>query len=87
MASYEIRFRRSVSKDLRRLPRQDIERILETITALADDPRPPGVEKLSASEKYRIRCGRYRVLYEIRDDRLVVTVVKVAHRRHVYRRL
>lgn len=85
MANYEICFRHSVSKDLRRLPRREVARILEAITALANDPRPPGVEKLSASEKYRIRCGRYRVLYEIRDDSLIVTVVKVAHRRHVYR--
>lgn len=87
MASYEIHFRRSVSKDLRRLPRGEIERILQTISALTNDPRPPGVEKLSASEKYRIRCGRYRILYGIRDDALIVTVVKVAHRKHVYRRL
>ena len=87
MASYEIYFRRSVSKDLRRLPRREIGFILEAIRALTNDPRPPGVEKLSASEKYRIRCGRYRILYEICDDALIVTVVKVAHRKHVYRRL
>lgn len=87
MASYEIHFRRSVSEDLRRLPRGEIERILEAIRALADNPRPPGVEKLSASEKYRIRSGRYRILYEIREYALIVIVVKVAYRKHVYRRL
>jgi mRNA interferase RelE/StbE len=85
MAVYEVRFRRSVARDLRRLPRQDLTRILKRIQQLTDNPRPAGVEKLSAQEKYRIRQGVYRILYEIRDAELIVIVVKVAHRKHVYK--
>ncbi len=85
MAVYEVGFRRSVARDLRRLPRQDLTRILKRIQQLTDNPRPAGVEKLSAQEKYRIRQGVYRILYEIRDAELIVIVVKVAHRKHVYK--
>jgi mRNA interferase RelE/StbE len=62
-----------------------VRRILERIEALAADPRPPGSEKLSGQERYRVRQGNYRILYEIIEDELVVTVVKVGHRRHIYR--
>lgn len=85
MAGFRVVFRQSVRKDLKRIPRQDIQRILTRIEALAEDPRPPGAEKLSAQERYRVRQGVYRILYEIRDDELVVIIVKVGHRRHVYR--
>lgn len=85
MARYELRFRKSVSKDLHPIPKQDIQRIVEAIQGLADDPRPPQSRKLSGAEKYRLRCGVYRVLYEIFDDVLVVCVVKVGHRKEVYR--
>ena len=85
MASYELVVRRSVAKDLRALPRTDLKRILARMAALADDPRPPGSEKLSGLERYRVRQGRYRILYEIHDLRLTVIVVKVGHRRDVYR--
>ena len=86
MASYELAFRRSVAKDLRAIPKRDVARILERIRRLASDPRPPGCEKLSGMERYRIRQGAYRILYEIEDSTVTVTVVKVAHRREVYRR-
>ena len=86
MASYELVFRRSVAKDLRRFPREDVRRILQRIRALASNPRPPGCEKLSGLERYRVRQGVYRIVYEIEDDRLIVLVVKVGHRRDVYRR-
>jgi mRNA interferase RelE/StbE len=86
MASYELVFRKSVAKDLRALPKADIARILQRIRALATEPRPPDCEKLSAQERYRIRQGRYRIVYEIEDHRLVVLVVKIAHRKDVYRR-
>ncbi|MGM0517576.1 MAG: type II toxin-antitoxin system RelE family toxin, partial [Pseudomonadota bacterium] len=72
-------------RDLRPIPGKDVRRILERIEALAADPRPPGSEKLSGQERYRVRQGNYRILYEIIEDELVVTVVKVGHRRHVYR--
>ena len=85
MANYRLVFKRSVAKDLRVLPKADVAAILQRIEALAGDPRPPGCEKLSAQERYRVRQGVYRILYEIEDQELVVTVVKVGHRREVYR--
>ena len=85
MARYELRFRKSVGKDLAPIPKRDVQRIIEAIKALADDPRPQQSRKLSGAEKYRLRCGVYRVLYEIHDDVLVVCVVKVGHRKDVYR--
>jgi mRNA interferase RelE/StbE len=85
MARYELRFKNSVAKDLRALPRSDVAKVLERIDALRDDPRPPGSERLSAQERYRVRQGSYRILYEIEDQQVVVTVVKVGHRREVYR--
>lgn len=85
MASYRLVIKRSVAKDLRALPSADVAAILKRIQALADDPRPPGCEKLAAQERYRLRQGLYRILYEILDQELVVTVVKVGHRRDVYR--
>ena len=85
MASYEIQFRKSVSRDLDPLPRRDVQRIVAAIAALADNPRPPQARKLTGSEKHRLRCGVYRVLYEIRDEVLLVCIVKVGHRKDVYR--
>lgn len=85
MAPYEIRFKESVARDLKGLPREQVTAILERIAALADNPRPRGCEKLSGLERYRIRQGHYRVIYEIRDRQLVVVVVKIGHRSHVYR--
>ena len=85
MASYELVVRRSVAKDLHDLPNEDVARILERIHALREDPRPAGCEKLSGLERYRIRLGSYRIIYEIEDRILVVCVVKVGHRRNVYR--
>ena len=85
MASYKIVFKQSVAKDLRQIPDKDVPRILQRIDGLADDPRPAGAEKLSGEEKYCIRQGRYRILYMIDDHVITVTVVKVGHRRDVYR--
>ncbi len=85
MARYKIEFKRSVFKDLRPIPKTDVKRILKRIDALAADPRGPGSEKLSGQERYRVRQGVYRIVYEIVDDRLVVIVVKVGHRGEVYR--
>ena len=86
MASYELVFKKSVAKDLRGFPKQDVKRILLRIRSLADDPRPPGCEKLSGQERYRIRQGSYRIVYAIEDARLIVLIVKVGQRREVYRR-
>jgi mRNA interferase RelE/StbE len=85
MARYELRVRASVAKDLRGLPKADVLRILERMQALCDDPRPPGSEKLSAQERYRVRQGNYRIIYGIQEVEVVVEVVKVGHRREVYR--
>lgn len=86
MASYELVFRKSVAKDLRAFPKQDVKRILDRIRSLATDPRPPGAEKLSGQERYRVRQGVYRIIYEIEDRKLSVLIVKVGHRREVYQR-
>lgn len=85
MASYEVLIKRSAAKELEALPTKDRRRIATKIQALANDPRPPQVEKLSGEEKYRLRQGDYRVLYAIDDAARQVTVVKIGHRRDVYR--
>jgi mRNA interferase RelE/StbE len=85
MASYELAFKKSVARDLRVFPKQDVKRIMQRIRSLADDPRPAGCEKLSSQERYRVRQGVYRIIYEIDDKRLIVLVVKVGHRRSIYR--
>ncbi|MDZ7786783.1 MAG: type II toxin-antitoxin system RelE/ParE family toxin [Halofilum sp. (in: g-proteobacteria)] len=86
MASYKLVFRKSVSKDLRPIPNKDVARILQRIEALQENPRPADSEKLSGQERYRIRQGVYRIIYEITDQLLIVTVVKIGHRKDVYKR-
>ncbi|WP_026332726.1 MULTISPECIES: type II toxin-antitoxin system RelE/ParE family toxin [unclassified Thioalkalivibrio] len=86
MEKYRLVFKKSVAKDLRSIPNKDVARILQRMEALQDHPRPVGSEKLSGQERYRIRQGVYRIIYEVVDDLLVVTVVKVGHRKQVYRR-
>lgn len=85
MARYRVVVRKSVFKDLKGIPKKDVRRLLSAIEALADDPRPPGTKKLSGQERYRLRQGNYRILYEIEDDKLIVCVVRVGDRREVYR--
>jgi mRNA interferase RelE/StbE len=85
MARYELQIKKSVAKDLDSLPKNDVRRIVEAINGLADNPRPYQAIKLSGAEKYRLRCGVYRILYEIHDEALIVCVVKVGHRKDVYR--
>ena len=83
---YTLLIKRSAERDLRRLPHAMFERVNERILALREDPRPPGVRKLvGALEGWRIRVGDYRILYQIDDDAQTVTVVRVKHRREVYR--
>ena len=86
MARYSLLFKKSVAKDLRSIPKKDVRRILERIEMLADNPRPDECEKLTDQERYRIRQGSYRILYEAQDDVRAVVVVKVSHRRDVYQR-
>ena len=83
---YTIEVMPGPAKLITKLARADQRRVIETIEALADDPRPPGVKKLSNTpDGWRIRVGVYRILYRIKDDRLLVTVMKVGHRGEVYR--
>ena len=85
MARFELRFKASVVRDLRGIAQADVQRILDRIETLRDEPRPAGSVKLSAQERYRLRQGNYRILYTIADAEVVVEIVKVAHRREVYR--
>ena len=84
MANYELRFKKSVAKDQRVFPKQDVKRILQRIQLLAENPRSAGCEKLSGQERYRVRQGIYRIVYEIEDSRLTVLIVKIGHRRDMY---
>jgi mRNA interferase RelE/StbE len=85
MATYKIFFKKSVWKDFKAIPGKDLVKILECINLLADNPRQPGTMKLSGQEKYRLRQGRYRIIYSIQDEALTIWIVKVAHRKKVYR--
>jgi mRNA interferase RelE/StbE len=85
MAAYKLFFKKSVQKDFDAIPKKDLKRILNRIETLAENPRPPGCEKLTGKERYRLRQGRYRIVYSIQDDELTVWVVKVGHRKHIYR--
>ena len=85
MAVYSVFLKDSVRRDLDSIQKNDLQRIMERIGALAENPRPVGCEKLSGLEKYRIRQGNYRIIYSIQDTQLTVWVVKVGHRREVYR--
>ena len=85
MASYSLLIKASAAKELEATPKKDRKRLAERIRGLATAPRPAGSEKLSGEEKYRIRQGDYRILYLIEDARSTVTIVKIGHRREVYR--
>ena len=85
MAEYKIYFKRSVLKDLDAISKKDLQRIINRIDLLKKDPRPPGCEKLSGQERYRVRQGNYRIVYSIQDDVLTAWVVKIGRRRDVYR--
>ena len=83
--SYNLFVKKSAERELRALPKQDLRRVTERLLRLSHNPRPPGCEKLSGHDQYRIRQGDYRIVYAIDDAARVVTLVKVGHRRDVYR--
>ena len=85
MAGYKIFFKKSVWKDFESIPKKELKRILGKIESLSENFRPSDSQKLSAQERFRIRQGRYYILYSIQDEELTVWVVKVGHRQHVYR--
>ena len=86
MGKYRLIFRKSVALDLRRILNRDLRKILAAIESLSEEPRPSGIEKLSGQERYRVRQGNYRIIYEINDNEIIVVIVKVGHRKDVYRR-
>jgi mRNA interferase RelE/StbE len=86
MVSYLVEIARSAAKDLRRIDREWIPRIVAAIETLEADPRPAGSKKLVGSDRtYRLRIGDYRVIYDIHNDTLIVLVVRIRHRRDAYR--
>ena len=85
MVGYRVLIKRSAAKELEDLAVGDRRRVVARIRALGKDPRPHGPEKLSGQDRYRIRQGTLRILYEVDDRDPSVTVVKVGHRRDVYR--
>ena len=89
MASYSLGINKAAAKELENVAgKKDRRRIVDRIQNLAQNPRPAGVERLSGTtEKYRIRQGYYRVIYEIDDKALTVSIVKIGHRKDIYRQL
>ena len=88
MENYRVLIKPSAKKELLAVSnKKDRQRIVRRIEALAENPRPPGCEKLSGYDRFRLRQGRYRVVYEIRDSDVLVVVVKIGHRRDIYRTL
>ncbi len=85
MGNYRIVIKKSAAKEIEKIQKQDRIRIIEKIRSLSSDPRPSGSKKLSGKEKYRIRQGNFRILYQVIDDALVINVVKVGHRRDIYK--
>ncbi len=85
MAAYKVFFRESVEKDFRGIPKKDLQKILHRIKFLSDEPRPPGHEKLTGQERYRVRQVQYRIVYSIQDKEVTVRIVEVGQRKDVYR--
>lgn len=85
MVRYSLKFKASVAKDLRGLPKTEVKKILNRIDQLVEDPRPVQAEKLTNREEYRIRQGRYRILYTVEEKTICIEVVKISHRKDVYR--
>lgn len=85
MAEYRLLFKKSVEKDLSSIPKKDIGKIMNRIKNLGNDPRPPGCEKLTGQERYRLRQGRYRIVYSIQDKELTIWIVTIGHRKDIYR--
>ncbi len=84
---YEIGLRRRAQRALDRLPKTDFQAVIEAIKELAQTPRPKGVEKIKTAGLWRIRQGDYRIIYAIDDNRQIIIVVRVGHRREIYRSL
>ena len=85
MAAYSLFFKESVQKDFDGIPKKDLRKILNRIKSLAADPRPPGSEKLTGRARYRLRQGRYRIVFSVQDEERAITIVKVGHRKDISR--
>ena len=84
MKIYKIVLKKSVEKQLYKLPKKDVEKIINTIDKLKINPRPYTVIKLKNTDKFRIRVGNYRIIYSIFDNKLIIEIIKIAHRKNVY---
>ena len=85
MAKYKISTRKSALKELADIPKKDLLKVVKKIQALSTTPRPQGSQKLSHKERYRIRHGNYRIVYSVQDKELTINIVKIGHRKEVYR--
>ncbi len=85
MAKYKLKFATSVKKDLRRISNDDVAKILNLIKSLLENPYPKNAKKLSHQNKFRIRFRNYRILYKIKNDELIIYVLKISHRKDVYK--
>ena len=85
MAEYKITIKKSAAKELEDIPQKDLRKIIKCIRSLARDPRPYGSQKLSGQERYRVRQGDYRIVYSIEDKDSLIDIVKIGHRREIYR--
>ncbi len=86
MARYSVEIKPSAVREIEAIPLKKLrQRVVQRIRTLGDDPRPTGCEKLTGQDRYRVRQGQYRIIYEVQDDVLVVIVVRVGHRSSVYR--
>lgn len=87
MPAYRVDVQRSAERDLDRLSAVLFDRVAVRLAALAEDPRPPGSEKLTGLDAYRVRVGDHRIIYEVDDEARTVVITRVRHRREVYRKL
>ncbi len=85
MARYKITIKKSAIKELENTPKKDLQRIVKRIGSLVWNPRPYGSQKLAAQNCFRIRAGDYRIVYSINDKDLAVDIIKIGHRREIYR--
>ena len=85
MAKYKITVKKSAAKELESIPKKDLRKVVRRIKSLGQEPRPHQVQKLSHKEQYRVRQGDYRIIYSIDDKNLIIDIVKIGHRREIYR--
>jgi len=85
MEKYSISIKKSAAKELEDIPRKDLRKLVKRIQTLSGNPRPHGSQKLSSREQYRIRQGDYRIVYSVDDQGLLIDIVKIGHRRDIYR--